>query len=1288
MKLNKKYLNWNSISYILLISTICSYQIGFSQDQSFETTEVPNNWSASIGTLSISDKHYKLGDKSLQWNWSANDVLTISDLHQNGLDKDEVLEYYKNMFRMWVYSEQAIPNEVFQFEFQDNNNTPQFNYDFYINFKGWRAASASYKYEMSGSKSNNDIRTLKIKAPATGSGTMYFDYIDYTMDRNRSRGPDYQLTFINANNNEHWGDIVYFQSLLKTVPLDDFPSDQEKNDLAQVKQEYDTFILSNKPGSEAVNNAITAYLNQDIQYANGIITGIPLYGTDYSDSESIAVVDDFIHVLARDYKHNDNPNSLTYFLNSIRYLLDQGYAEGSLVETIHHIGYRFRNVAKSIHLMKTELEDVGLWNEAQKMVEWFAAVDIIWHPTAHDSNMDDALTRSLPILGACLYKSTEAEQIQYLKGFRNYAQTWLTTYAKEKNGVKIDYTGFHHNVFYPQYAFGSYKSLAQAVNYISSSTYGVSSEKREIFKKILSVARVVMSKDNFSNSLSGRSPLNDISITSAYKHLGLIEPVDEQLVAAYNYIEGSDDDTKSYPTETPPNGFWQINFSNLGVYRQDNWVADIKGFNKYFWGTEIYTKDNRYGRYQSYGALEIMYPGGHINSGFDINGWNWNMPPGTTSIHMSWEDLKAAISRQDEKTDSNFAASLRFGTKGNYYVDSQLEGNIGIFGMDFTQKDVLEGKEDITSTYNTTFTFKKSTFCFDGKIICLGSNINNNDNANITATNLFQNKLNSTSTPIVIDNNNTTTFPYTPTPLSSQNNHWLLDAFNTGYYVKKGSEIVIERKQQSSPMENGQENQDGTPITTNGNFASAYINHSTAPTDQGYEYVVIPGTTAIEMQNFSTEMEKETPFFYEVIQKNETAHIVKCNSKYGYVLFQNGNYGSETPIKSNDTPCLVITETAGNNLNLSIAQPDLNFADDNGLSQAITTTLVLNGDWSLHTASGGNVQIMAGINQTTLQVDLKEGLPVDIQLYSGVYNPYYPSFYYEDFRYNNGTRGYGVQIVTNTDNQLESQLGKTISDVVDYSDSDGEFNEVRPDVRIPNNSDREQKAISIVGAGSGVNYNLEVWIPLSSVNLSESNPYISDDDTYKYVSFWTESRYANGGTSSLSVLISTDYSTDVNTANWVDVTENLNQIAKNDDQNNRIYLKSILDISAYTSSNFTIAFKYKSNNSTYSSSNRNGTFYISDVNFHTSSTSLKNATIDYVEKVNVYPNPVNSRLHFKISDSDLEIDSIELFNSLGKQMHRQGNASSISVELFEKGIYLVRITTKDGKTMHKKIIIH
>lgn len=66
-------------------------------------------------------------------------------------------------------------------------------------------------------------------------------------------------------------------------------------------------------------------------------------------------------------------------------------------------------------------------------------------------------------------------------------------------------------------------------------------------------------------------------------------------------------------------------------------MITLKGYNTDVWGAEIYQKDNRYGRYQSYGAVLIMgngHPVSRKGSGFKEEGWDWNRMPGTTTIHL------------------------------------------------------------------------------------------------------------------------------------------------------------------------------------------------------------------------------------------------------------------------------------------------------------------------------------------------------------------------------------------------------------------------------------------------------------------------------------------------------------------------------------------------------------------------------------------------------------------------------------------------------------------------------
>lgn len=1259
---------------LMVFCALCFYLKANAQDESFETT-VPSHWSTTNGTLSTSTDHYKLGSQSLKWDWNANAVITINNLQSHGLVSSEVLGFFDNMFRMWVYNTSTISSQTLKVEFYDNTGMLRFFYDFQLNFSGWRAASASYLNEMSGNKNSTNITTMKIKAPNSGNGTFFFDFIDYTMARNTSRSADYQLPFITLNNNEHWGDIMYFQSLPKLSLTT--PTAQELSDFAVVKQKYDNLILGSAPSAAAITNAANKYNALNISYVGGLVKGNPLYGQDYPNSQNIKAVEDFLFTFAKDFAHNSNTTSKGYFLNTVRYLLDQGFADGSAMETIHHIGYNFRNIPFAIHLMKDELVTAGLWDEAQKMVEWYTAVDGIWEPTASSSNMDDANTRSLYRLGACLYKTTDAEKVQYLKGFKQYIENFLTLYPKEGQGLKVDFTGFHHDTYYPGYAFLGYNELGEAINVLSGGQFAIAPNKRDVLKKSLLMARVSSTGGDIPNSLAGRNPFFSPPFKNGLKDLGLATPVDTDLLKAHNYMYGSDSQTASYGSETPPNGYWQVNFANLGVYRQSNWVADIKGFNKYFYGSEIYSSENRYGRYQSYGAVEIMYQGGHANSKLDINGWDWNKTPGATTKHLSWNDLKAATSRQDETTNSNFAASLRFGSKANYYIDENIEGEYGVFGMDFTQKN-------ISPTHDASFKFKKSVFCFDGKLICLGSNINSA--SGLIATNLFQNYLSSTSLPINVNNSSVTTFPYN-TILNSTSNNWLIDASNTGYFVKSGNSVVIDRKNQDSPSETG----NGT--FTNGNFASAYISHGTSPSNAGYEYVIIPSTNPTEMSTFSGNMNNITNAFYEVIQKNQTAHIVKYNDMYGYALFGDGSYGTNTPIKENFGPCLVMVEEVGNTMDLSVVSPDLSFASNNGNSQLTTMDITINGEWSLASISGGTVNVTVNTGETVLVIDAKNGLPVDISLTKGFVNPDYPIVYYEDFRYDLGNNGFTKHVVSDGGHTNAAGIVNRISDVPDLTDSNGQFDPAndRPANRIPQGTANAQRTIATSGNNGSTNFAVDAYAVFTTLDLTDANPRINPSDTYKYASFWTQRRYGDGDIAIVTVLVSTAYTGNPATTTWTTLPLFSGKLAETPD--GLTYVKGVVDLTSFANgvngSTVTLALRYQGSTSAYSMSNRNGTFYFSDLQFYAQSTTLSSEYNFLKEEgISVFPNPANDMLNIYISDARIKIKKVNLIDISGKIIYSNTNTNSIQVSGFSKGLYFLSLETNTGQFFNEKIIIN
>ena len=302
-------------------------------------------------------------------------------------------------------------------------------------------------------------------------------------------------------------------------------------------------------------------------------------------------------------------------------------------------------------------------------------------------------------------------------------------------------------------------------------------------------------------------------------------------------------------------------------------------------------------------------------------------------------------------------------------------------------------------------------------------------------------------------------------------------------------------------------------------------------------------------------------------------------------------------------------------------------------------------------------------------------------------NPFYPLFFYEDFRYVN--QGFSVYIAQNPDTQNEANLGKRINDIPDTSDTNNEFTEERPTNRIPLNEERDQRAISISGTTSGKNFKTEVWAVMTPVNLTISNPYLNEEDTNKYVSFWTQQRFANGGISSLKVYTSLDYTDDVGSADWIDVTNKVGQIATSG-QNPQTYVKSTLDISEYANSaNFTLAFRYESNNSPHSLTNRNGTFYISDVKYFVSSSSLSNNSFQIENTSKIYPNPFLSEI--KLGNLNAKFNQVVLFDAVGRvvlsediQGLERVNLKTSSKNL-SNGIYFLKLIGDSNTEKHKLI---
>jgi hypothetical protein len=89
----------------------------------------------------------------------------------------------------------------------------------------------------------------------------------------------------------------------------------------------------------------------------------------------------------------------------------------------------------------------------------------------------------------------------------------------------------------------------------------------------------------------------------------------------------------------------------------------------------------------------------------------------------------------------------------------------------------------------------------------------------------------------------------------------------------------------------------------------------------------------------------------------------------------------------------------------------------------------------------------------------------------------------------------------------------------------------------------------------------------------------------------------------------------------------------------------------------------------------------SSTNYATTSQNLNNESIGF----NLYPNPVNNYLN--ISISEIKVTNFEIINTLGQTiMKGSNNKQTINVSKLNSGVYIMKLTTVEGKSAIKRFI--
>ena len=943
--------------FLFLFSSLSS---SYAQLVGFEES-VPQTFKvAGKGELKTSSLFYKEGKSSLEWDFQPGSTLDVqvSPLSLNAKKEQQF------GITLWIYNEKPQQDSV-RFEFLNEAGEVSYWFSYHLQAAGWRACWISFAY-MNGNKKDKNIVGYRLVAPQR-EGRIFLDRLTFPEKKmNLRTTPDQQLPTNNGLSNRdlwHWCLVWKWEKQSYDIPLLSKLTSRQKKDLKTIEQRLTDFLDVKKAPQGQVNAAYKTFEKAAItpSAAGTGFTGMPVVAPDEQDKKKGEMswndIETMLAGFAYDACYNQNETSKKNYFTVFDYAIDQGFAFGSGMGTNHHYGYQIRKIYTTAWLMRNEIYKHPHRDVYLSTLRFWAALQETRQPCSpgRDELLDSWHTLLMAKLISAMMFPDANRQEQALNGLSRWLSSSLRYTPGTIGGIKVDGTTFHHGGFYPGYTTGVLATIGQFIAFTNGTDFELTEEARQHIKSAFIAMRNYCNFYEWGIGISGRHPFGgkmgseDIeafaNIALSGDLSGRGDAFDHGLAADYLRLirNGDTPNARFFKKEgiqpaQAPQGFFVYNYGSAGIFRRADWMVTLKGYTTDVWGAEIYAKDNRYGRYQSYGSVQIMGKGNPVSragSGFVQEGWDWNRLPGTTTIHLPFELL-----------DSPLKGTTMVRSEENFSGSSSLGGMNGMFAMKLMERDY--------DNFTSDFVARKSVFCFDNRMICLGTGITNSNADYPTETTLFQTKFNGKE------------------PKADNDDYWLHDGYDNYYHVVDGT-VRSQVADQESRHEKTREK-------TAGKFSSAWIEHGKAPKDGTYEYMVLIQPSAAELD----ELQK-TPA-YEVLQRDQMAHVVydKKTGITGYATFEAYQPVNDQFIVSIPAETMVMYDKESDNrIRLSVCDPNLNLAEKTYTtkepSRPISKKIVVKGIWMLPSPQEG-IQLEYEGNNTLLNVTCQHGQPVEMLL--------------------------------------------------------------------------------------------------------------------------------------------------------------------------------------------------------------------------------------------------------------------------------------------------------------------
>ena len=443
------------------------------------------------------------------------------------------------------------------------------------------------------------------------------------------------------------------------------------------------------------------------------------------------------------------------------------------------------------------------------------------NPTRHGfgaNRMDVALWH--------LYQAVLRKDKKQLKSAVKSSFDSLTLTTKE--GFQHDGSNHAHGAQNYIYGYGdvAINRVNDVAYYVKNSPYQISEKYLKVYRNFLLGGYDKSRRGSYiSFSVLGRSITRIQRLKNSPAIYRTAKITDPTYALSYDLI-CKREKNPSYKVTPGHTYFYRSEFT---THHRPNYAFTIQTNSKHVYKQEMGNQENIKGRFLSEGATNILVDGDEY---FDIMGhWDWSRIPGTTVP---------------------VGLRLRPNRSWGYFGTSNFTGGVsdGRYGAHCFQMD----------EYNTTA--KKSWFCFDDEIVCLGSGISAQGKSRINTT---LNQCNLRKQVVISVGEKVSKVKPGKVIRPTGHVNWIWHD-RVGYWLDGHSNIQLSTQNQKGNWMDVNKTMGDVP--SEGHVFKLWIDHGVTPKDGKYHYSILPQVKSAD------EMLTYNPKDVVILAHNNAVHAV------------------------------------------------------------------------------------------------------------------------------------------------------------------------------------------------------------------------------------------------------------------------------------------------------------------------------------------------------------------------------------------------------------------------------